>query len=70
MDKNKSVSIDQVKYSKFFIVQVKNGNNWQNNNVFRRYNEAKTYASFIEDRNVRIDCFTPSIGIHTFVMIH
>lgn len=69
MEKDTSVLLDQVKYSKFFIVQTKNGYEWQNKNVFRRYNEAKTFASFIEDRNVRIDCFTPSCGIHTFVMI-
>lgn len=69
MEKDTTVLLDQVKYSKFFIVQVKNGYEWQNKNVFRRYNEAKSYASFIEDRNVRIDCFTPSCGIHTYVMI-
>lgn len=69
MEKDTTVLLDQVKYSKFFIVQVKNGYEWKNKNVFGRYNEAKTYASFLEDRNVRIDCFTPSCGIHTFVMI-
>lgn len=69
MEKDTTVLLDQVKYSKFFIVQVKNGYEWQNKNVFRRYNEAKSYSFFLEDRNVRIDCFTLSCGIHTYVMI-
>lgn len=69
MKKDTTFLLDQIKFEKFFVVQIKNGYEWQNKNVFRNYNEAKIYSSFLEDRNVRIDCFTPSCGIHTYIMI-
>lgn len=68
-DKDTSIVMNQVKDSKFFIVQSKIGYDWQNKNVFRSYQMAKDYASFYEGNEIRIDCFTPSIGIHIYVNI-